>query len=207
MSRHITMVGLAVSGFRTSFRHVSRHCFLPVSTHRSIGVSGHPSGVVSRHRSGMSTYNKNRAIVLSITEGGLTPTEAAKRFEVSTRWIRTLTARYRAGGLKDVDPQSKRPHTNPNATDASVIDQILTLRAAQITQGLDAGPESIWHRLPEATRPSTATIWRILRRNDQITNQPQKRPRSSWHRFEAAAPNHQPGNRNDHTRQTQAKKD
>ncbi|GAA1618035.1 hypothetical protein GCM10009700_03010 [Brevibacterium sanguinis] len=34
-----------------------------------------------------------------------------------------------------------------------------------------------------------STIWRILKRHNQITAQPQKRPRSSWHRFQAAAPN------------------
>lgn len=137
----------------------------------------------------MNDYNKNRAIILAITEGGLSHTEAAKRFNVTTRWIRTLATRYRTGGLDAVDPQSKRPHTNPKATSNDIIDNILTLRATLIADGLDAGPESIWDRLPEANRPSTATIWRILTRNDTITAQPQKRPRSSWHRFEAAAPN------------------
>lgn len=100
----------------------------------------------------MNDLNKNRSIILAITEGGLTQTQAAQRFDVSTRWIRTLLTRYKTGGL-------------------------------------DAGPESIWDRFPAETRPSTATIWRILRRNNTITDQPQKRPRSSWHRFEAAAPN------------------
>ncbi|PCC45518.1 integrase core domain-containing protein [Brevibacterium aurantiacum] len=137
----------------------------------------------------MNDYTKNRAIILAITEGGLTHTEAATRFNVTTRWIRTLIARYRTGGLDAVDPQSKRPHTNPNATDEATIATILTLRTRLIAEGLDAGPESIWDRLPAQTRPSTATIWRILRRNNTITDQPQKRPRSSWHRFEAAAPN------------------
>lgn len=137
----------------------------------------------------MKDTNRNRVIILAITEGSLTATEAAARYNVSKRWIYTLLARYRTGGLDAVDPQSKRPHTNPNATSKDTITTILKLRARLIAEGLDAGPESIWDRLPAATRPSTATIWRILRRNNTITDQPQKRPRSSWHRFEAAAPN------------------
>ena len=137
----------------------------------------------------MKPTNKNRTIILALTEGGLTHTQAATRFNVSTRWIRTLLTRYRSGGLDAVDPQSRRPHTNPHTTGQATIDHILKLRNTLTTRGLDAGPESIWGRLPEQTRPSVATIWRILRRHHQVTDQPQKRPRSSWHRFEAAAPN------------------
>ena len=37
--------------------------------------------------------------------------------------------------------------------------------------------------------PSVSTIWRILTRRGFVTPQPQKRPRSSWHRFEAEQPN------------------
>jgi transposase InsO family protein len=136
----------------------------------------------------MNDANKNRTIILTILEGSLTQTETAKRFGVSTRWIRTLLTRYHTGGLDAVDPQTRRPHSNPHATDPDTVATILALRETLTTSGLDAGPESIWDRLPEP-RPSTATIWRILRRNSQITDQPQKRPRTSWHRFEAAAPN------------------
>src|SRR5207245_2201979 len=37
--------------------------------------------------------------------------------------------------------------------------------------------------------PSVSTIWRILHRRGLITPQPQKRPRSSFIRFEAQLPN------------------
>lgn len=137
----------------------------------------------------MTTSNKNRTIVLAITDGGLTVPEAATRFNVSTRWIYTLLARYRAGGLDAVDPRPRTPHTNPKTTDPATVDTILTLRKNLTDHGLDAGPESIWDRLPPANRPSVSTIWRILKRHNEITPQPQKRPRSSWHRFQAAAPN------------------
>ncbi len=137
----------------------------------------------------MTQTNRNRAIVLAITEGGLTATQAAERFGVSTRWIRTLLARYSNAGLDALDPRSRRPHTNPNATDENTVNQILQLRDTLTGTGLDAGAESIWDRLPPTHRPSTATIWRILRRHAKITDQPQKRPRSSWRRFEATQPN------------------
>ena len=137
----------------------------------------------------MKDTHKNRTIILAITEGGLTATEAAVRFGVSKRWVYTLLARYRSGGLDAVDPRSRRPHTNTNATDPDTVATILTLRESLTAQGLDAGAESIFDRLNPNTRPSTATIWRILHRNNQITDQPHKRPRSSWHRFEACAPN------------------
>ena len=37
--------------------------------------------------------------------------------------------------------------------------------------------------------PAVSTIWRILTRRGFVTPQPQKRPRSSWHRFRADQPN------------------
>jgi transposase InsO family protein len=37
--------------------------------------------------------------------------------------------------------------------------------------------------------PSVATIWRILVRRGFVIPEPRKRPKSSWRRFEAAAPN------------------
>ena len=53
----------------------------------------------------MKETNRNRVIVLAITEGGLTASEAATRYAVSKRWIYTLLARYRTRGLDAVDPQ------------------------------------------------------------------------------------------------------
>ncbi|KAB1644841.1 IS481 family transposase [Gulosibacter chungangensis] len=135
------------------------------------------------------TYSKNRAIVLAIIEGGLSITDAATQFSVTTRWIRTLLSRYNTHGLEGLEPRSRAPHHNPNATPQPVRDRILELRKHLVAQGLDAGAESIHDRLPPEHRPSPATIWRILRAGEAITPQPQKRPRSSWHRFEADAPN------------------
>lgn len=137
----------------------------------------------------MTNQDKNRVIVLAIIEGGMSQTEAAQRYGVSTRWIRELLNRYHHGGLQALTPRSKAPHTTPHAYPSQTINQILTLRDTLQNEGLDCGPQSIWDRLPPDSRPSPTTIWRILRRHNKIINQPHKRPRSSWHRFEATAPN------------------
>lgn len=137
----------------------------------------------------MNNTQKNRVIVIAIVEGNMSTAEAARRFNVSTRWVRKLLQRYREGGLQAVDPHSKAPRSNPHQYTDATITQILNIRDQLTNQGLDNGPHSIWLHLPQANRPSLATIWRILKRHDLITPQPQKRPRSSWIRFQAASPN------------------
>ena len=135
------------------------------------------------------TYTRNRAIVLAITDGGMSVKDAATHFGVSTRWLRTLIKRFRTGGLEALHPHSKRPHTNPNQTPEQLRETILALRHQLQRDGLDAGAETIYDLLPEQTRPSTSTIFRILKTAGTIQPQPQKRPRSSWQRFQAPAPN------------------
>ena len=65
------------------------------------------------------------------------------------------------------------------------------LRAELVAAGLDAGPVTIaWHLEREGLPvPSTSTIRRALHAAGLVVPEPHKRPRSSWIRFEAAAPN------------------
>jgi transposase InsO family protein len=135
--------------------------------------------------------SKQRVIVLSVVEQGLTPTQAATKFGVSRQWVHHLLARHRDGGLDAVDARSHRPATNPRRTSAELSDRIVALRRTLTSQGLDAGPVTIaWH-LHQAGLPvpSTSTIRRILHAAGLVTPEPKKRPRSSYHRFEAAQPN------------------
>lgn len=69
--------------------------------------------------------------------------------------------------------------------------RIVQLRAELVAAGLDAGPHSVYDRLNRTGQipPSVSTIWRILKAADLIVPQPQKRPKSSIRRFEAAQPN------------------
>jgi transposase InsO family protein len=135
--------------------------------------------------------NRNRVIARAIVEGGLSAADAAARFGISRQWATTLARRWRAGGDAAVDAGSRRPHTSPAATPDTVRQRILELRGELTAAGLDAGPHSIHDRLVRAgaTGPSVTTIWRILKAAEAITAQPQKRPRSSIRRFEAAQPN------------------
>ncbi len=70
-------------------------------------------------------------------------------------------------------------------------DRIVELRRDLVAHGLDAGPATIaWHLERDGLdSPSTSTVRRILHAAGLVTPEPHKRPRSSWIRFEAAAPN------------------
>ena len=135
--------------------------------------------------------SKHRVVVLKIVSGSLSVTEASTTYGISRRHIYRLLARFQQGGIDAVDPQSRRPHTNPHATPPLVATRIVELRHELIAKGLDAGPATItWHLEEEGHHPpSTATIHRLLTKAGLITPQPAKRPRSSYVRFEAAQPN------------------
>jgi hypothetical protein len=79
----------------------------------------------------------------------------------------------------------------PRRTPDAGRTRIVQLRTELAGRGLDAGPVTIaWHLDREGrTAPSSSTIRRILHAAGLVTPEPRKRPRSSWLRFEAAAPN------------------
>lgn len=135
--------------------------------------------------------SKHRVVVLKVIANQLTVAEAAVQYGLSRRQLHRLLARYREGGIEAVDPQSRRPKTNPHATPPEVVERVLRLRGELIARGFDAGPVTIsWHLDREGLPvPSHATIHRILTRAGLITAEPRKRPRSSYVRFEAAQPN------------------
>lgn len=139
----------------------------------------------------MADASKNQVIVLAVVEGGLSVSEAARRFGVSRQWVHRLLARHRLGGIEAVSPRSRKARGHPRRTDDTTRALIVQWRSTLLAEGLDAGADSIQDRLVRSgnVAPSRSTIWRILRAHDMITHQPQKRPRSSWTRFEAAVPN------------------
>jgi transposase InsO family protein len=66
------------------------------------------------------------------------------------------------------------------------------LRKELTELGLDAGPATIqWHLGRQGCRyvPSQATIWRVLVRRGFVEPEPRKRPKASYRRFQANAPN------------------
>ena len=135
--------------------------------------------------------SKHRVAVLKVVSGQLPVTAAAAECRISRGHLHRLLRRYRAGGLDDLEPRSRRPHTSPQGTSDEVRGRITALRTELTAGGLDAGPATIaWHLEREGLPvPSTSTIRRVLHAAGLVVPEPRKRPRSSWIRFEAAAPN------------------
>lgn len=135
--------------------------------------------------------SKTRVVVLEVVSGHLSVTAAARLYGLSRQHVYRLVNRYHDGGLDAVDPRSRRPASNPRAISDEVIIAIVKLRQQLITDGLDAGPLTLqWHLEQQGLPvPSTSTIRRILHNHGLITPQPRKRPKSSYHRFQAEQPN------------------
>jgi transposase InsO family protein len=131
-----------------------------------------------------------RVVIMAVVLEGRSKSEVAREYGVSRRWVQKLVARYQVEGEQAFEPHSRRPHTNPRRIDGDLEDRIVALRKQLGETGLDAGAETIaWHLRQSGAAPSVATIWRVLARRGFITAQPHKRPRSSWHRFQADLPN------------------
>jgi transposase InsO family protein len=99
--------------------------------------------------------------------------------------------RYRAEGLDGLEARSRAPKTSPKRIDPETEDAIVALRKELSELGVDAGPGTIQWHLGRRGRPapSEATIWRSLVRRGFVVPEPRKRPKSSYRRFEASAPN------------------
>jgi transposase InsO family protein len=135
--------------------------------------------------------SKHRVAVLKVVSGQSSVTAAAAAYGISRQHLQRLLRRYRDGALEALEPRSRRPLTSPGRTPDEVRARIVTLRTELTAGGLDAGPLTIaWHLGREGLRvPSSSTIRRILHAAGLVVPEPRKRPRSSWIRFAAAAPN------------------
>jgi transposase InsO family protein len=98
--------------------------------------------------------------------------------------------RYELDGPEGLLERSRRPHRSPNQVPIELEDAIVRLRKEL---PLDNGAQTIAFHLARSGAvervPSVATIHRVLARRGRITAQPEKRPRSSWRRFEWPRPN------------------
>jgi transposase InsO family protein len=132
-----------------------------------------------------------RYVVDAVLLEGRSAREVARAHGISKTWIYELIKRYRAGGYEALEPRSRRPHSCPRETSAERVAAVVQMRAELQAQGHDAGAATITYHLAQRLKdpPSRATVWRILQRRGLITAQPQKRPHSSFVRFEAQLPN------------------
>jgi transposase InsO family protein len=133
-----------------------------------------------------------RVVITAVVVEGRSKSEVARDFGVSRVWVQKLVKRYRCEGEAAFEARSRRPLSNSRrVVDEELEDRIVELRKQLTEAGLDAGAETIgWHLRRSGHRcPSVATIWRTLSRRGFVAPQPHKRPRSSWHRFEADLPN------------------
>jgi transposase InsO family protein len=132
-----------------------------------------------------------RLVVTAVRVEGRSKSEVARDYRVSRRWVQELVRRFDAEGEAGLVPRSRRPRASPQRTPEALADEIVELRKALADQGLDAGAHTIAYHLTQrhGSAPAPATIWRILSRRGFVTPQPQKRPKSSYIRFEADLPN------------------
>jgi transposase InsO family protein len=132
-----------------------------------------------------------RLVVAAVKELGRPKSEVARDYGVSRRWVHELIKRFDAEGEDGLEPRSRRPLSSPHQSSVELEDEIVALRKTLAEQGLDAGAHTICFHLTErhGRAPAPSTIWRILTRRGFVIPQPQKRPRSSFIRFEAEQPN------------------
>ena len=135
--------------------------------------------------------SKARLVITAVVVEQRPVREVAAAYGVSRSWIYELVARYRTEGEAAFEPRSRRPRSSPNTIAPGVLELILEIRDELSLTGLDAGPSTIrWHlEHHHAVSVATSTIHRHLRAAGRITDQPQKRPRSSYIRFQAEQPN------------------
>lgn len=131
-------------------------------------------------------------LTAAVTGGEINVAAFCRAQGVSRDTFYRWRSRYLEEGLAGLEPRSSTPKSSPARTPLEVEDAVVALRKELQEGGLDAGAATIqWHlgRRGMSAVPSVATIWRILHRRGFVTPEPRKRPKSSWCRFEAAAPN------------------
>ena len=129
--------------------------------------------------------------VEAVVREGRSLREVARAVGRSKSWVQRHVALYREGGEAALAMRRRGPQSADNRTDPAVEDLVVGLRKELDEFGVDAGARTIAHHLRERglVTPSVTTIHRILVRRGFVTPQPEKRPRTTWTRFESTRPN------------------
>jgi transposase InsO family protein len=118
--------------------------------------------------------------------------ELCRQLQISRDTFYRYRRRFQTEGPAGLAARSRRPLHSPNQIPAEVEDRIVRWRKQLHDLGMDHGAQTIFYHLRrEGTvpLPGVATIHRVLIRRGLVTPQPQKRPRSSYIRFEWPHPN------------------
>jgi transposase InsO family protein len=117
--------------------------------------------------------------------------EVARSFGVSKTFVAKLVQRFREGGPDALEPRSRAHRSDPQKSPPELENRIVALRRELADFGVDHGAATIQVHLERELghAPAVSTIHRILVRRGFVTPQPEKRPRSSFIRFEADQPN------------------
>lgn len=139
---------------------------------------------------------KALAAVVAVGEGQgstLNVSALCRDAGVSRKTFYKWVDRYRSEGVAGLEERSRRPLSSPHQTPVAVEDEIVRRRKQLRDEGWDHGATTVHCHLLRAGQvsevPSISTIHRILVRRGLVSPEPAKRPRSSWSRFEAPAPN------------------
>ncbi len=130
------------------------------------------------------------AVARRIDEG-VPVTRLCEQLGISRQTFYVYRRRYAEEGLVGLLPRARAPRRHPNAVCVDAEEAVLLQRKVLADQGLDSGARSVWAWMTRAGKkpPSARTIHRIFVRRGLVRPQPQKRPRSSYRRFQAAQPN------------------
>jgi len=126
--------------------------------------------------------------VLTAGLSGVRVSELCAELGISRQTFYKYRRRFEIEGPAGLVERSRRPHRSPGLMAADVEDEIVRLRK---NLPLDNGAQTIAYHLARSgwAVPSVSAIHRALVRRGLVTPQPDKRPRSSWRRFEWPRPN------------------
>lgn len=127
-----------------------------------------------------------------LADGSMTVKEFCDRQGISRDTFYRYRARLQGEGLEGLLPRSRRPKSSPNATPMEMIELVIAEHDRLTADGFEAGARSVHNWLEQegvGGLPSPRTIHKILRDHGRVEPSPAKRPRSSYRRFEAPAPN------------------
>lgn len=126
-------------------------------------------------------------VLLEPERTGRSVTEVCERHEISRDTFYAWKRRFEAVGLAGLLERSREPLHQPNKITPELEELICTFRR----QHPRWGAKTIRSRIKRSgvPVPSISTVHRVLVRNNLVTPQPRKKPKSSWRRFERPEPN------------------